>query len=339
MKKIIVTGASGFIAGWVIREFLSHNYAVKASLRHLTAAKQVEADITAGLTDQQAQRLTFFQADLTSPAGWTAGLSGADGIIHVASPLGNGTETAAELTKVAKNGTLNVLTAAHAVGITKVVMTSSQAASTPPNTIGAQTLDESYWTDIQNPELDPYRISKVAAEQAAWKFAAVNDIHLTTILPGAVFGPILADHSISSNRILQSFTHKIAWVPRVPMEISDVRDLAVLHRLAFEQTVAVNRRYLAADQFMTMPMVAEIIHDNFPTLNTHPVILPNWTVKLAANFVPSLRTLVPMLARKYRHTTKAANTDLGWQQHTPEQTVIAAVQSLIEHQVIPVALK
>ncbi|MDV7719459.1 NAD-dependent epimerase/dehydratase family protein [Pediococcus ethanolidurans] len=326
MKRIIVTGGSGFIAGWVIREFLTHNYLVSASLRHLNQGQEIKKAITAGLPVAQAQNLDFFQADLTKEAGWQTAMQGAVGVIHVASPLGNGTETTAELTNVAKNGTLNVLTAARNAGIKRIVMTSSQAASTPASDVG--------WTNLNNPELDPYRISKVVSEKVAWQFAHENNLDLTTILPGAVFGPILSSHSISSNRILLNFMHKIAWVPKVPMEISDVRDLAVLHRLAFEKKVAINNRYLAADQYLTMPQAAQIIHNHFPNLATHPVILPNRLVKVMANFIPSLRALTPMLSRKYRHTTKAASTDLGWQQHTPEETIIAAGQTLISLEVI-----
>lgn len=330
-KTVVVTGGSGFVAGWVIREFLTHDYQVRASLRSLKKAPAVKATVTAGLTETEQANLTFFEANLTSQKGWATGMTGADGVIHVASPLGTGRESADELVAIAKGGTLNVLKAAKAAGINRVVMTSSQAASTAPTSAGSVELDESYWTDINNPELDPYRISKVASEKAAWAFANAQDIALTTILPGAIFGPVLSDKAVSSNGILANFLHRNNAVPKVPLEISDVRDLAALHRLAFENDVAVSKRYLAADQKLTMLQVARLYQQTFPDRHMHIVSVPNGVMRVGARFIPSIRSLVPMLTRQYSHTTKAAQQDLGWQQHTPQETVIDTAKSLIEH--------
>ncbi|WP_282801679.1 hypothetical protein [Secundilactobacillus kimchicus] len=41
-----------------------------------------------------------------------------------------------------------------------------------------------------------------------------------------------------------------------------------------------------------------------------------------------------MLKRTYHHTTAAAQNDLGWQQYTPEETVIDAAQSLIDQGIV-----
>ncbi|WP_338126429.1 NAD-dependent epimerase/dehydratase family protein [Secundilactobacillus kimchicus] len=333
-KTIVVTGGSGFVAGWVIREFLAHGYHVRTSLRHLNKAAAIRQSVTNGLSDSQRANLSFFEADLTAQSGWANGMDGADGVIHVASPLGTGRETTDELVKVAKDGTLNVLRAAKMAGITRVVMTSSQAASTPPTSIGAAVLDESYWTSLDNPELDPYRISKVESERAAWAFAEAQGLALTTILPGAIFGPVLSTHSISSNGILVNFLHRTNVVPKVPLEISDVRDLARLHRLAFENPVAIGKRYLAADQTITMIQVAKLYQQAFPERHLHLMTIPNGGLRFAAKFIPGLRSLLPMLKRTYHHTTAAVQNDLGWQQYTPEETVIDAAQSLIDQGIV-----
>lgn len=329
-KTIVVTGGSGFVAGWVIRDLLQHDYTVRASLRNMRKADRVTGSVTRGLPAEQAARLSFFTADLTSTDGWAAGMHGADAIMHVASPLGHGTESTEEMVRVARGGTLNVLQAAHDAGVTRVVMTSSQAASTAPTSVGDQLLDEEYWSPEDNPELDPYRRSKIAAEKAAWQFAREQGMELTTIMPGAIFGPILTPDQISSDSILLTMLRGQHLVPKVPMEITDVRDLATLHRLALSNPAAVGHRYLAADQLMTMPSVLATYRQAFPELHLHFVAAPNWTVRLMSRFVPSLRTLVPMLRRRYRHTTAAAQRDLGWTQHTPAETVLDAARSLMD---------
>ncbi|KRN28881.1 dehydrogenase [Lactobacillus selangorensis] len=329
MKTVVVTGGSGFVAGWVIVAFLKKGYAVKTSLRNLKKADRVKQEIGTQVLPAQLNKLSFFAADLTSEDGWADAMQGAAGVIHVASPLGNGTQSTAEMVAIAKGGTLNVLKAAVAAQVPRVVMTSSQAASTPENKIGAVTLDESYWSDPENPELDPYRISKIKAEQAAWEYIGTQTTTtLTTILPGAIYGPSLSAHAISSNAILLQILNGLPVIPKVPMETSDVRDLAQLHLLAFEKPAAIGKRYLAASQKITMPEIARLYKQHFPDSRTHTLVAPNWLLKAAALVVPSLRSLVPMLGRQYRHSTAAAEHDLGWEQHTPAETVLDAARSL-----------
>ncbi|MFC6180602.1 NAD-dependent epimerase/dehydratase family protein [Lactiplantibacillus daowaiensis] len=327
MKKVVVTGGSGFVASWVIAAFLNQDYAVTTSLRSLDKAAAIKAGLSRYVDATRLAHLSFFVADLTQADGWQAGMRGADGVIHVASPLGHGTESTAELVRVATSGVREVFEAAAAVGIKRIVMTSSQAASTPRST-SAKTLDESFWTDPDNPELDAYRISKVRAEQTAWQLAADLNLDLTTILPGAIFGPVMT-RNLSSNGILLQLLKGQPALPKVPLEISDVRDLATLHRLAFEQDQAIGKRYLAASQTLTMLAVGRLYQQNFPQLNLHVRALPNWATRLLAKPMPSLRSLVPMLNRQYHHTTAAAEHDLGWQQTAPDATVLAAAQRLI----------
>lgn len=329
MKKVIVTGGTGFVAGWVIVEFLQAGYQVATSVRSAKKADRLKQEIATAVTAEQVANLSFFEADLTSDQNWVENMRGADGVIHVASPMGHGTESVEQLVKVAKNGTLTVLKAAKTAGVKRIVMTSSQAASTP-ETGSTAVLDESFWTDVHNPDLDPYRISKVESEKAAWAYAQSQGLDLTTVLPGAIFGPILSVRAVSSNGILLQLLKGLPMVPHVPLEVSDVRDLAHLHRLAFEQSVAIGRRYFAASHTISMLAVERLYQQNFPDKHIHVRSMPNWLTKLAARFTPSMRALVPMLDRQYQHTTAAAENDLGWTQHQPETTVLDAANALIK---------
>jgi hypothetical protein len=76
------------------------------------------------------------------------------------------------------------------------------------------------------------------------------------------------------------------------------------------------------------------LHDALPIsgfIGSHILTeLPNFLVVLMAKFVPNMRSFVPMLKRKYRHTTRLAETELGWTQHTPKEIVIDTAKSLIE---------
>ncbi len=328
-KCVVVTGGTGYIAGFVIAEFLNNGYKVKASVRNLAKEEKLKNDLLNFVNVDKIQNFTVFEADLTSMENWVENLRDVDGIIHVASPLGTGTEATEELKAVAVGGTLNILKAAKEAGVKRVVMTSSQAASTPLKSVGKVVLDESFWTDENNPEIDPYRISKIASEKAAWYFAKENNIELTTILPGAVFGTVMSGDNISSNEILLKLIN--GEIPRafnVPLETSNVQDLAKIHFLAFENSKAIGERFLAASQTIWMPEVAKLMYEKYPNSKTPRKVFHDWQVRLLAKFVPPVRSMVPMLKREYSHSTEKAERLLGWKQETPEDTIVEAVESL-----------
>lgn len=327
-KTIAVTGGTGYIAGFVIAEFLNYGYMVRASVRSLSKTEDLKKALSAFVNEEALSRLSVFEADLTSSRGWADGFSGVDGILHVASPLGHGTESAEELRRIAEGGTLNILQEALAAGVKRVIMTSSQAASTPKISAGKVVLDETFWSDENNPKLDPYRLSKIASEKAAWDFSAKHGLDLTAILPGAVFGRLMSTINISSNAILLKLIN--GGMPRalnIPLEVSNVRDLATLHRLAFENDNAIGERFLAASMTIHMPEVAQIYREQYPNSKAPTKVFPNWVVRFLSGFIPSLRSMVPMLGREYSHTTEKAERLLGWTQHTPRETVLDAAAS------------
>src|SRR5262245_4735411 len=165
---VLVTGGTGFIAGWCIVELLQRGYTVRASVRSRSKEGAVRAAI-APLTDAGG-RLTFVEADLTADDGWDAAVAGCDYVLHVASPLGNqASRDANALVAPARDGTLRVLRAAARAGVRRVVMTSAAAAARPP--LGSKCAsDETVWADPADPQFDAYRVSKILAERAAWTF-------------------------------------------------------------------------------------------------------------------------------------------------------------------------
>src|SRR5262245_9011896 len=98
-KTVLVTGGTGFVAGWCIVELLRQGYTVRTTVRSLAK----EGALRAAIPDA-GDRLTVLAADLTSDAGWGEAMAGTDYVLHVASPLG--LEGARDLTTPARDGTL-----------------------------------------------------------------------------------------------------------------------------------------------------------------------------------------------------------------------------------------
>lgn len=328
---VLVTGGSGFVAGWIIKQLLERGDSVRATLRGASSEGRVRA-----MFPEAGERLEFAYADLTDDAGWAEAMAGVDAVLHVASPLGHPGATEAELIAAAEGGTLRVLRAAVEAGVPRVVMTSSGAAATPPP--GAEgEFDETLWTNPDQPDLDAYRRSKALAEKAAWNYIGTQTATcLTTILPGAIFGPLLSRETLGSAGIIQHMLNGMPGVPRIGLRVVDVRDVAAAHVLALDQPISAGHRFIVVGDLLWMREVAEVLHENFPTLVARtPRELPDWVVRIAARFRPDLRTLVPMLGRRYSYSTAAARDVLGWTPRPSRQVIIDTAQSLIDLGLVP----
>ena len=270
----------------------------------------------AGLADPAGAAGSFAVADLTADDGWDAAVKGADYVLHVASPLGGGTPDA--MIAAARDGTLRVLRAAVAAGAKRVVMTSAANAASPSSYATEGVTDETLWTDPDDPALIPYRRSKTLAERAAWDFMAgfTGPTELVTVLPGAVFGPILTTSTIGSVGIVgRMLSGKMRGIPRIGLEIVDVRDLVDVHIRAMTSPDAAGQRFLATGEFMWMAEMARVLREGLGAdgraVPTRQV--PDVVVWFAARFLDrSLREITPALGRRNRHTTEKARRVLGW---------------------------
>ncbi|ACT01649.1 SDR family oxidoreductase [Paenibacillus sp. JDR-2] len=327
---VLVTGGSGFVASWCIVELLRQGYTVRTTIRGLSKEAAVRTAISAVIDPED--RLSFYPADLTQDVGWLEAMQGCKYVLHVASPM-EGSE--AGLIEAAREGTLRVLQAAVKAGIERVVMTSSCAAITPSPGQDIQLLDETFWTDPDNKLLDPYRRSKTLSELAAWDFMKKygNGMTLTTILPGAVFGPVIMNEKYGSVQVIgRMLDGKVPGIPRIGLEIIDVRDLADMHIRAMTSIKAAGERFIAVGDFLWMSEVAELLRnklgENAAKVPTRK--LPDFVLRTVSWFQSDLRSIVPMLGRKFRHTPAKAQRILGWQFRPVEATVVDCANSLLK---------
>lgn len=331
-NTVLVTGGSGFVAGWCIVELLRRGYTVRASVR----SREREARARAALATvvDPADRLTYVTADLTSDDGWSAACEGCEYVLHVASPLGGASGDGSALIGPARDGTLRVLKAATNAGVRRVVLTSSAAASTPPPRRGAYTANESVWTDPAGAYLDAYRRSKVLAERAAWDFMREHNgaTTLTTILPAAIFGPVLSIENLGSVQIIQRLLHgRPPAIPRIGFCVVDVRDLAELHVRAMTADVAAGERLLASGEFLWLKDVAAILRARLgeraarvPTRD-----MPDMLLRAASWFVPPMRMLTPMIGRELRFSYDKAKRLLDYTPRPAADTIADCAESLL----------
>lgn len=342
-QTVLVTGGSGYVAGWCIVELLRQGYQVRTTVRSLAKGEGIRTAIASEL--DPGDSLSFAVADLTKDEGWQDAVSGVDYVLHVASPLAaeraGKSQDPEELIIPARDGALRVLRAASSAGVKRVVMTSAANAASPSSYAEEGVTDETLWTDPEDPKLIPYRKSKTVAEKAAWDFIAQQEssasgtgTSLTTILPGAVFGPVLtADGSGSVSIIARMLQGKMPGVPRIGLEVVDVRDLADLHLRAMTAPEAAGQRFLATGEFIWMRQMAEALRSGLGVggakVSTRQ--LPDFLVRwMAALFDPSLKSITPSLGRRNRHSTQKAHELLGWSSRPAAESVLDCARSLIE---------
>lgn len=332
MKKILVTGGTGFLAGWVIRRLLEQGCSVRTTVRSEQKFSKIVDMLQAAHVD--TSKLSYVVTDLTAPNGWDQAMKDVTYVLHLASPLGGNNQDDPHLINVAKEGVTYVIEAAIKAQVDKIVMTSSEAANYPEKSNGNQKLNESYWTDLNNKLLTNYMRSKVVAEQTAWELInKQTHTKLVTILPGAILGPNMSGRHGSTDQIFEMILKGMPS-PHVIYPVVDVRDLADLHIKAMQNSQADGKRFIAESEEMTMPQMASLIKQHYPSYKVSTLTIPNWFVGIAANFNSAMKTLNTMIGLKYHRDNSRARTILKWHPRPASQTVLDSVNYLIQNQLI-----
>jgi dihydroflavonol-4-reductase len=308
-EPVLVTGATGYVAGWLVKELLDAGITVHAAIRdpgdtRKTAHLQEIAATSPGT-------LRFFKADLLNERSYAEAMAGCAIVFHTASPFTSSVkDPQRELIDPAVKGTRNVLeTAARTPGVKRVIVTSSCAAiytdaidcSKAPGGV----LTEDVWNTSASLDYQPYSYSKTLAEQEAWKIAEAQDrFKLVTINPSLVIGPALNDRPTSESfnivRQMGDGTMK-RGAPKLGLGVVDVRDLARAHMEAGFREDADGRHIISGHNTNILELGKALIEkygDRYPVPRQS---LPKWIVWLVGPIVGDI-------SRKF----VANNVDVKW---------------------------
>ena len=338
MEQVLVTGGSGFVGSHVVLQLLEAGHDVRTTVRSLDREAGLR-EMVKGAGVDSSGRLTVLAANLEHDRGWAEAAAGCEYVIHVASPMpAAAPRNEDEVIRPARDGVLRVLKAARDAKVRRVVMTSSCGAvyyGHPPRTTP---FDETSWTDIDG-DMSAYVRSKAIAERAAWDFMSSDggSLELTTINPSGIFGPILGPDFSSSIELVTRLMNGMPGVPRLYFGVVDVRDVADLHVRAMTHPSARGERFIATSgDIMSMLAIARVLKEQLgsrakkvPTRQ-----LPNWLVRFAALFQPTLRPLLPLLDSTRRATSEKAERVLGWRPRPPQEAILATAESLIRFGIV-----
>jgi len=237
-KPVLVTGANGYIASWIVKYLLQKNLTVHACVRGIKNKNKTQHLLD--LNKNNKGKLVFFETNLLKEGSYDNAMIGCELVFHTASPFKMKTQNPKkDFIEPALKGTKNVLTSATKTKTVKrVVLTSSCAAmyadaidtTKKPN----KTLTEEDWNTKATEKYQPYSYSKTIAEKEAWRISKKQKKwDLVVINPSLVFGPSINPKNNTSGtmEILEMMTNGSMKIgaPKSGVGVVDVRDVADAH--------------------------------------------------------------------------------------------------------------
>ncbi len=309
-SPVLVTGATGYVAGWVVKRLLEEGLTVHAAVRDPSRADRLRYldDVAA----QSSGSIRYFKSDLLEAGSYADAMRDCAVVFHTASPFViDVADAQRDLIDPALLGTRNVLEEANRTPtVERVVVTSSCAAIYGDNADQRETktgkFTEDDWNTSSSVDHQAYSYSKTLAEREAWKIADGQDRwRLVTVNPSLVLGPGLNPFATSESftliKQLADGTLKVG-VPDVGMGIVDVRDVAEMHLQAGFNANA-RGRYITSGHNASFPLIAQALRDHFGDQFPFPKrTVPKWLLWLIGPFVDKRMT------RKY----VSRNVGLSW---------------------------
>jgi nucleoside-diphosphate-sugar epimerase len=345
-RTALVTGATGYVAGWIVRRLLEEGFRVHAAVRDPSnAAKRRSLD---ALAEKLPGTIEYFRADLLEPGSYGDAMLGCPVVFHTASPfVVTVDDPQRELVDPARLGTREVLEQATATPeVERIVVTSSCAAIYGDAADIRQTEDgvftEAHWNTTSSLRHQPYSYSKVMAEREAWAIAEAQDRwRLVTVNPSFVLGPAVnpgaSGESFAVMAQIMDGTLR-AGVPDFRIGVVDVRDVAEAHlRAAFEP--AARGRYLTSGYDSSFPEMASVLRTHFGEAYPIPKrILPKWLVWLAGPLVDkrmTRRAIRRNIGHPWRGDHAKAVRELGMTWRPLETTLVDMVRQMIDSGRLP----
>ena len=327
----LVSGGSGYIAGYLIRQLIAEGWTVNTTIRNLAKERDVRE-----LLAVDDSKLRFFAADLNDDSGWAEAMAGCSHVAHVASPFpSTHVRDADDLIRPARDGALRALRAAKAAGVRRFVMTSSAAAIIYGHASRARKFTEADWSVLDSPETSPYTKSKTIAERAArdWVAAEGGAMEYVSINPTLVLGPVWsADYSTSVEVVKKLLNGSLPGFPNLTLGVVDVRDVADLHVRALTMPGLANERFLASLPFMSLREIGQVLREHLgprarkvPTRN-----LPDFLVRLSAIFDPMVRQVTSELSKPRDIDASHTRSVLGWNPRPAAESIVDTARSLID---------
>src|SRR3989338_1087238 len=265
MKKIVITGATGFVGYHVAKKCVEKKIGEIFCLCRNTGQKRF----------LQKLPLKLVEGDLKSKSSLEKGLDGCEILFHVAADYRLWARNGNEIIEANVQGTENILEVAEKVGVKKIVYTSSVAAVGRPENVlreDWQKLDEinrKAWekkvsgNETMDPTehqlIGPYKKSKYLAELVARKFAQ-KGAPIVIVNPSTPIGSHDIKPTPTGKLILDFLNRQMPAYLETGLNLVDVQDVAEGHLLASEKG-KIGERYILGNKNLMLKEIFQILEE------------------------------------------------------------------------------
>lgn len=200
MKKILVTGADGFIGSHLTEELVKQGYQIRAFALYNSFNTWGWLDT---LPNEIMDNVEVFTGDVRDPNGVKEAMKGCDAVFHLAALIAIPFSYHSPDTYVDTNikGTLNALQAARDLGTERVLVTSTSEVY---GTAQYVPIDEKHPYQGQS----PYSATKIGADRLAESFYRSFDLPVSIVRPFNTYGPRQSARAVIPTIITQLLAGK-----------------------------------------------------------------------------------------------------------------------------------
>ncbi|PHS31930.1 MAG: NAD-dependent dehydratase [Alkaliphilus sp.] len=200
MRRILVTGADGFIGSHLVEKLLDEGHEVKAFTYYNSFNTWGWLDT---LPVEKLKKIEVFAGDIRDPNGVREAMKGIDEVYHLAALIAIPFSYHSPDSYVDTNikGTLNILQAARDLNISRILVTSTSEVY---GTARYVPIDEEHPFQGQS----PYSATKIGADRIAESFYKSFDLPITIVRPFNTYGPRQSARAIIPTIITQLLAGK-----------------------------------------------------------------------------------------------------------------------------------
>ncbi|TAL51442.1 MAG: NAD-dependent epimerase/dehydratase family protein [Chitinophagaceae bacterium] len=253
LTKILVTGGTGFLGAYIIKELVEKGYTIRAIRRN---NKPDSYRVPFFIPSHIFEKVEWVSGDVLDVVSLDEAMKGTDAVIHSAAVISFFKKERQNMYQVNVEGTANVVNLALENNITRLVHISSIAALGRMAS-GDHVTEEKKWAESKTNT--HYAISKNKAEIEVWR-AAAEGLNMVILNPSTIIG--YGDWNNGSGAIFKNVYKEFPWYTCGINGFVDVEDVAKVTVKLLESDIT-NERFIVNGDNWDFQHLFNVIADGF----------------------------------------------------------------------------
>lgn len=298
-STVLVTGGSGFVGAYVIRDLVYAGYSVKALRRKPVIPFYIDADVL--------RQVQWIDCDILDMFELEEAMKNADAVIHTAAKVSFNERDRRELFATNIEGTANVVNAALSNNVKRFIHVSSVASLGKRNN-GSVVNEESKWQE--NRLNTTYAVSKYYGEMEVWRGIA-EGLNAVIVNPSTILG--YGDWNSSSNALFKNAYNGFPWYTNGVNGFVDIEDVSKAIVKLLATNIRAERFILNGDNWSYRRLL-DTIADSFgkrrPYRRATPLLSAfAWRLEKIRSFFTGKKVLLT------KETAKVAQSNTNFDNH------------------------